>query len=158
MTRTHSLLGPAMAALLVPVALVMPRALHAQQPVTLVCNDSTQAPGPARAACAKHGGVNWAATKALSEQQAGAVRGPARTVVCMDGSTAPAGRAACKAHGGVDSVATRAAREERARGRAAEEGRPSEPGRTGADTTGMRPPAQQTAPPADTGAQRRDST
>ncbi len=135
MINHHFSLWPA----LVAVALISPATLHAQNPVWLVCRDGTTAPGPDPAACAQHGGVDQAATNAAVRARAGAAQDTTQTVVCIDGSNAPAGASACKTHGGVDSVATRAALRARGRGQAAGAA-PTNRESTGVDTAGRRPP------------------
>ncbi|HET7598747.1 MAG TPA: hypothetical protein VFK09_00555 [Gemmatimonadales bacterium] len=134
------------------VALMLPGALEAQTPVTLVCKDGTQVPGPTGSACSAHGGVDRAATDAATQARGGVVTQKPDTVVCMDGSAAAAGPSACASQGGVDSVATRAAMRRRARGEAAT-GRPSMTESTTTDTSRMNMPGMR-----DTSMQRHDST
>jgi hypothetical protein len=116
MKTHHLLLWPAA----VIATLLGPSALHAQNPVQLVCKDGTSAPGPDPAACSQHGGVDQAATDAAVKARAGAATDTTMSrVVCIDGSNAKPGPTACKNQGGVDSVATRAAAKARSRGQAA---------------------------------------
>ncbi|HEX5388027.1 MAG TPA: hypothetical protein VFW66_15100 [Gemmatimonadales bacterium] len=152
-------------AVLAAAALLMPASVRAQEPAQLVCRDGTSEPGPSRIACKQHGGVDWASTKAATEERAGAKQ-QTKKVVCIDGSNAARGPEACKGQGGIDSAATRAAARGRAHGRAAV-GRPNEPTGANADTAGNAGNAgnagvSDTAaaqPPQDTtGMQRSDST
>jgi hypothetical protein len=133
MNTRHLLLWPTV----VVATLLGPAALHAQNPVQLVCKDGSSAPGPDPSACAGHGGVDQAATDAAVKARAGAGMDSTQMVVCKDGSTAKPGPTACRSQGGVDSAATRAAVRERSRGRAAEPD-----SMMGRDTTGKMPPHQ----------------
>jgi hypothetical protein len=113
----------------------------AKAPTTLVCKDGSQWSGPAKQACAYHGGVDSVATRAAmhARGEAGAGQAPPELVICTDGSSAPSGPTACRSHGGVDSLATRAAMNKRFHGQAAE-GQPPSPDNTESDSVRVRPP------------------
>jgi len=133
MHTRHLLLWPTV----VIVTLLGPPALHAQNPVQLVCKDGSSAPGPDPTACAQHGGVDQAATQAAVKARAGAATDSTTgMVVCKDGSNATPSTSACKNHGGVDSAATRAAVNARSQGQAAT-GMDTSMGR---DTSRTKPP------------------
>jgi hypothetical protein len=82
--------------LLTFLALVLLAAPLAGQSAASVCKDGSSSAATGRGACAKHGGVDAAATaKAHSGRVVGSI------VSCKDGSTSPEGRGACSHHGGV---------------------------------------------------------
>jgi hypothetical protein len=150
MNDRHFFLWPA----LIAVTLMAPPTLHAQNPVTPICMDGTRAPGSNPTGCAQHGGVDYVATNAAGNARAGATQDTTHTVVCIDGSNAPAGPAACKGHRGIDSVATRAAL--KARGGQGAGAAPTKPESAGMDTAGARSPGAGVT--RDTAPFRRDST
>jgi hypothetical protein len=88
------------------------------QAAATVCKDGTTSTASGRGACAQHGGVDAAATKAAKSAARTAARNAKRaasasrtkssasatsggTVNCADGTTGAAGRGACSHHGGV---------------------------------------------------------
>ena len=89
MIRTILGAGAVLAALL-----CSPPILHAQAPVTLVCNDGTTQPGSSKVVCQDHGGMDWNTTRAWSVMRAGHFA-EVDSMVCKDGQAVPASPRAC---------------------------------------------------------------
>lgn len=97
----------------------------AAQATATVCKDGTTSAAKGRGACAQHGGVDAAATKAAKTAARAAAKSEkkaASAVNCADGTTGTAGRGACSHHGGIKGAASERS-EESTRASA----RPSEP-------------------------------
>jgi len=110
--------------LLIGLAFLGPRLVHAQEAAEVTCKDGTTSKG-GKGACSGHGGVDKSAPKAAAEpatkatssssskshgSEAAASTAAAPTsapaqVTCKDGTTSHGGKGACSGHGGVDKTA-----------------------------------------------------
>ena len=79
------------------------------QAAASICKDGTPSAASGRGACAGHGGVDAAATKAAKSAAKADARAAKKTaaasaaakVTCSDGTEGKAGRGACSRHGGI---------------------------------------------------------
>ena len=82
------------------------------QAAASICKDGTPSAAAGRGACAGHGGVDAAATKAAKRAAKADARAAkktaaaAATVTCSDGTEGKAGRGACSRHGGIAGSAS----------------------------------------------------
>ena len=82
------------------------------QAAASICKDGTPSAASGRGACAGHGGVDAAATKAAKSAAKADARAAkktaaaAATVTCSDGTEGKAGRGACSRHGGIAGSAS----------------------------------------------------
>lgn len=90
------------------VVLVVPRTVHAQVPVVLICQDGSTQPGSSRDTCKNQNGIDWRSTESWWNLRAGRYASSDK-VMCKDGQAAAAAAKACAQHRGLDTAATIAA-------------------------------------------------